>query len=84
MKSWGYIWTGIGCIAVAVILLLMVNSDDAMQESLARAQLALGETPDTESDLWAEIVALLLFAAAAVSILIGAIGLGVKAGRSDD
>lgn len=85
MRPAGYIWTGIGCVALAVVVLVMAHSNDDLEAAIAQADYVLGNTPSRDSgDVWANLAALGLFAAGAVLILIGAVGAGVRAGRRED
>lgn len=80
MKPSAYIWMGVGIAALAVCFLLLIHSDDDLQDAMNNARIATGSEP-TESDTVGNLIALGMFVVAGVFVLIGAIGLGTQAGR---
>jgi hypothetical protein len=83
MKPLGYIASGVGCAVLGVLVLFMAHSNDGVQDAMTQAQLAAGKTASPSSDGLANLIGLVLFLAAVVLILIGAIGAGVRAGKDD-
>lgn len=84
MSPRGYIASGVGCCLLAVVVLLTIHSNDGLDQSIAQAQMAFGETPDGNNDWIGNVVALVLFAAGGVLLLIGAVGAGVRSGARKD
>jgi hypothetical protein len=85
MKAAGYIGTGVGCGVLATLVLAMANTDDEFWNSAARAQALMGDEPEPPpSDLVWELLALGLYAASGILVLVGIIGLGVRVGQRPD
>lgn len=83
MRPGGYIGSGVASGLLGVVVIAVARADDDLESAIADAQYALGETPEASGDgLW-YLIAFALFALAGVLILIGAIGAGIRAGRSD-
>lgn len=84
MTPGGYIGSGIGCGVAGVVVVALAQADNDVEAAMRAAEYATGGTPSGSGDGFAYLIALALFAAAVVLILIGAIGAGVRAGRPSD
>lgn len=83
MKPIGFIWVGIGIAVLGVLFLLLIHGDDGLQDAMNAAAEANGDEP-SQSDTVGNLIGLGILAVAGVLVLIGAIGLGTRAGRRED